>query len=142
MTRIKHMALGSWLAAAALSPAMAQPPEFQRGTPLEAMDLDHDKRITREEVALFRAAIFEEMDADRDGALTPAEIEASRKARKRARRMREFSWMDHDGDGVLTEAEFANGRMPIFDRLDNDGDGVISTEELEERSRQWRGRRH
>ncbi|GAB4529705.1 MAG: hypothetical protein Tsb0010_11710 [Parvularculaceae bacterium] len=141
MTRIKHMAIGAWLAAA-ISPAMAQPPEFQRGLPLEAMDLDRDERITREEVARFRAAIFEEMDADRDGALTPSEIEAAREARKRARRVRGFSRMDHDGDGVLTEAEFANARMPIFDRLDNNGDGVISAEELAERSREWPGRRH
>lgn len=76
--------------------------------------------------------VFEDMDLDGDGALTPEEMDAAREAR--------FARADANGDGVLDREELLAGgseRMErgidrLIERADLDGDGAVSLEEMAE----------
>ncbi|MDP4034191.1 MAG: EF-hand domain-containing protein [Pseudorhodobacter sp.] len=67
---------------------------------------------------------FAAIDADKDGKITQAEIDAFRAARTAA--------IDTDGDGKLSAAEMTTRPMParMFERLDTDKDGAISEAEI------------
>ena len=93
---------------------------------------------TNEEHALHRAErvdhVFEMLDANADGAIDLAEVEAGRGAR--------FAATDSDGDGNLTVTELsaaaekrASKRIAgVIRRLDGNGDGVIDQSEFDVRS--------
>jgi hypothetical protein len=78
--------------------------------------------------------MFRDADANRDGLVTQAEVDALSAAR--------FSQADADGDGLLSSAEmqaFAEARREarraartdaMIERLDENGDGLLSQEEL------------
>ena len=78
--------------------------------------------------------LFERMDADQDGSITKAEVEAAAVAR--------FTEADANGDGLLDADEMAaagEGRnaerrakriAKHMERADTDGDGAISLEEM------------
>lgn len=75
---------------------------------------------------------FEQLDADGDGKVTAAELEAYPAARAAER----FAAADTNGDGALSPDELAASidRMrseAIMSRLDSDGDGTISQTEME-----------
>ena len=78
-------------------------------------------------------AMFEEFDADGDGSVTAAEIEAHRVAR--------FAELDADGNGQISRQEFMDHAAArageragtMFDRLDADGDGTLSRDAIEAR---------
>ncbi len=80
-----------------------------------------------------RRPTFEMLDADGDGKVTQAEIEAFRANR--------FAEVDADGDGVVTLEEFTAQAVArateraaeMFGRLDADGDGTLSRDVLEAR---------
>lgn len=73
---------------------------------------------------------FDSLDADKDGEITPAEMEAHRQSR--------FSQADGDGDGKITKDEMiaaAQVRMEqridtMLERFDADGDGALTAEEM------------
>lgn len=85
--------------------------------------------------------IFEELDADGNGAVTLEELQAAGEAR--------FAQADTDGDGALSRdellargAERAEARVDrMLERADADGDGLLTQAELEE-AREGRGGRH
>jgi Ca2+-binding EF-hand superfamily protein len=130
-------------------------------------DLDGDGRITREEVVLALQPRTRQMisangvrleptpeqsqlqldrlvkdamksDADGDGVITLAEINAAVQARferisdQRDGRFDRFVPMslDADGDGAVSRAELETAVRREFDSLDKDGDGKISMDEL------------
>ena len=78
--------------------------------------------------------LFDEIDTDKDGKLSLAELEAHRAA--------EFAASDTNGDGALDAAEIAARMMARFqekladkaqhmiDNRDNDGNGTISADEM------------
>jgi Ca2+-binding EF-hand superfamily protein len=76
---------------------------------------------------------FETLDADGDGKITAADLEALKTER--------FAAIDADGDGAVTLDEFkaaaatrAEERAEeIFSRLDADGDGTLGRDVLEQR---------
>jgi len=108
------------------------------GAMFDQIDADGDGRITPAEVESHRAARFAEVDADGDGKVTKAELEAHmlEQARERmAQRLdRMFTWMDTDGDGALDVNEFGPGKglRGIMLRLDADGDGAVTRAELDD----------
>ena len=101
-----------------------------------------------------RGAMFDRLDADDDGEITQAEVEA-RRAKRDEKMAARFAEMDTDGsgsvsreemttyreakraernpdkndDGVIDRTEFLNAAQDRFDRLDENGDGVLSEEE-------------
>lgn len=84
--------------------------------------------------------IFEELDADGNGAVTLQELEAAGAAR--------FTGADTDGDGALSRDELiaqAQSRVEtrvdsMLERMDGDGDGQLTMAEMEE-AREGRGHR-
>ena len=103
----------------------------------EEMDADKDGKITEAEITAHRQARVAAADANGDGKLSAEELAAlhlqqmQARASQRAERMIEA--MDSDGDGLLSAAEMMVGPspMPMFERLDTDGDGAISQAEAE-----------
>ncbi|SFR57482.1 EF-hand domain-containing protein [Litoreibacter janthinus] len=87
---------------------------------------------------------FEELDADGNGSITEAEMQAHRAAR--------FTTADTDGDGSLSRAELEaqmsadkGDRMGrrldrMIDRLDTDKNGALSQEELAQAGGERKGR--
>lgn len=106
------------------------------GMDFAAIDADKDGKITQAEIDAHRAAQAKALDTDGDGLLSAEELaamhlqNATTRANDRAARMIER--MDSDGDGKLSAAEMAARPMParMFDRLDTDKDGAITEAEL------------
>ena len=102
-----------------------------------AMDADKDGKLTQAEIDAFRAAEVTAVDADKDGKLSADELSAMVQARMAARATEMVSRMierhDADGDGLLTAAEFATRPAPdhLFEMADADGDGALTQDELD-----------
>lgn len=116
-----------------------------------AWDIDQDGRIHVRELS---DAVFETLDADGDGRVTHAELEARsralfpRQARDAARwdtradaeidrremidglrALEVFAAYDRDGDGSITDLELADALLAI---RDGDGDGALDRREWDE----------
>ncbi|MGR3542091.1 MAG: EF-hand domain-containing protein [Hasllibacter sp.] len=101
------------LAALAAMPAAARDPAWARPA-FDVLDADGDGQVTRAELDAYRAALadrrFAAADADGSGTLDAAEILSAREARADARR----------------DARAAR----LIERLDTDGDAAVSRAEL------------
>ena len=80
---------------------------------------------------------FEAMDANHDGKITAAEINAGQGAERIAWAKKAMSadskikTFDHNKDGVLSAAEYAEGSQAIFNALDVNSDGYLKADEME-----------
>lgn len=102
----------------------------------EKLDADGDGIVTAAEMDARRADFINDADANGDGGVSEDEFRAHRQARRAERRAKKNP--DTNGDGLVDRSEFLAAAEKRFDRLDKDGDGVIR--EDERRSR--RGRHH
>jgi Ca2+-binding protein (EF-Hand superfamily) len=99
------------------------------------MDADGDGRISRMEHMAGAQQMFAEMDANRDGFVTAAEMESKgmkhgeheRGEMSASEKIREI---DQNSDGRLTSVEHVNGAEKMFAKMDKDGDGYLSKEEM------------
>jgi EF hand len=95
-----------------------------------------DSGISAEKHAGTAAKRFEMMDADHDGRISAAEINASHGAES-------IVWANHpestqdkirsldtNRDGTLTIAEYSAGSQKMFRVLDADGNGVLTPNEM------------
>lgn len=102
-----------------------------------AVDANGDGEITQAEVEAFRAAQFASIDADGNGTVDADELAAFAAAREDERRAeraeRVVERADTDGDGVLSQDELQANRRggDMFERLDADDSGTITQEEVE-----------
>ncbi|QYX57919.1 calcium-binding protein [Roseovarius sp. SCSIO 43702] len=107
----------------------------------EALDADGDGKITRAEMQAHRDARFAEVDSDGDGKLSAAELEARMKARAERRAARMLERLDTDGDGAVSKAEMEARRGgDHMMRADGDGDGAISKAEFDAMKAQMKKR--
>ena len=116
--------------------AIADEQQSRRGAHMiEKFDANADGAISKAEIEAVKAARFAEADANGDGTLTMDEIEtwreAERERRMENRKKRMFERQDVNGDGVISIEEFETRGMPMFDRIDANGDEVLSSDELE-----------
>ncbi len=88
-------------------------------------DSNKDGRVTLDEARAAQRRMLERFDADRDGKLGFAEIEAMPE-----RMAGRIDRLDADGDREVTSAEMDAAAEARFRRRDKDGDGVLSGEEL------------
>ena len=101
---------------------------------MEQWDTNEDGQLTKEE---FKGPdeMFERLDADGDGVITKAEVEAVRAQRGQRGGDPAQRWqhmlerVDANNDGQISKDEF-QGEDEVFDRLDGNGDGTLSQEEF------------
>jgi len=104
--------------------------------PFESVDADKDGKVTRAELDAYRAAEATAMDTNADGKLSLEELTAAQVLRLTARATDHATKMverlDTDGDKMLSAAELAARPMPamLFERADADGDGAVTQEEI------------
>ena len=129
------LALSSLIVAAA---AQAGDPQAAGMPGRHQVDVDNDGIVTREEAQASPrlSADFDAADANKDGKLDTAEMNAHReKMRVEMRAKAEQRWKeaDKDGDNALSREE-AQASMPglaeRFDKFDSNGDGKIARDEM------------
>lgn len=96
----------------------------------EAMDHNHDGRVTREEFFSVR------MGADLPARLPHSQLVRMREAAQR-RKAELWRAMDDDKDGVITGVEFLRELGRTFMEQDRNKDGRISVDEFREWHRGW-----
>jgi Ca2+-binding EF-hand superfamily protein len=127
------IAAGAVLAVAA--PALAQTSAPSGQTPT-GMTLEQFQARNTDKM-------FERLDTNKDGKISPEEFAAFResnakadakatKAGKRGQRM--FARFDKDKDGSLSRAEAADVLAMRFKRMDANNDGILTIEELQAKS--------
>lgn len=102
----------------------------------DTIDADKDGKVTYAEMEAHRKAEFDAADANKDGALSPEELAAHQLARMQERMAERtqamLDNMDNDGNGSLSLDEMGEGPgMRHFARIDADNDGAISKAEAE-----------
>jgi len=123
------------LLVASLAQATDTAPPGKGGYP---MDVNNDGFVTREEAKDYPmlSAQFDAADANKDGKLDTAEMDAHRnvmRASGRAKAQERWKAADTDGDGAISRKE-AEASMPgvaeRFKKFDVDGNGKIEQSEL------------
>lgn len=121
--------------AAAGTIAVAKPgfgPERQRPT-FEQLDADSDGQLTQAEMEAMTKNRFSEVDANADGLLSAEELAAHQQARIAERTARMIEKFDKDGDGQLSATEMPERPGPhnFLEKADTDGNGSISKAEFD-----------
>jgi Ca2+-binding EF-hand superfamily protein len=147
------------LAAAFAAPAAAQAPtaapaanaptpvprtEFIATMDGEFRQIDADKNgiLTRREIEDFQRAeiarnvqlrlraLFQQLDSDKDGQLSPGEFASLKLPTQAVNAASLLAQVDGNKDGQVTLVEFRTGKLMNFDRMDADKDGVVSVAEM------------
>lgn len=109
-----------------------------KGDHFKLMDADGDGRISRAEHQAGARKMFTQCDANHDGMVTAAEMDAAKlgegeKADKIHKSSAEkISMLDKDQDGKLTATEHDTGAESMFGKMDADGDGFLSKDEYKQ----------
>ena len=100
----------------------------------DEVDADGDGALTQQEIDSYRADRVGAVDASGDGALDLDEFDTLYREFTRPRMVDAFQRLDDDGDGSISESELDERFGGIVERLDRNEDGALSIED--------RGRRH
>jgi len=108
----------------------------------EEIDADGNGEVTQAEMDAIKAARFATADTNGDGALSLEELSAQAAERAAAHAERMLEKRDANGDGVLSPDEMTKSHRSgkMMDRFDTDGNGSISKAEFEEASNHMRQR--
>ncbi|MBO6757811.1 MAG: EF-hand domain-containing protein [Roseibium sp.] len=91
----------------------------------DRFDADDDGAITQAEVDAQAAAMFTAADTNTDGAVDLEEFRAELLNHSEDRRVRAFQRLDRDGDGTVTLEEYNGVSDRMFNRMDRNDDGVL-----------------
>lgn len=124
--KIALSALGVALLVSSASMTMAAPrggpdrhgpqmrPEVAFVCLLKTADTNKDGKITKEEFTARQDALFTEIDADKDGSITPKEMRDYRRTKMEA-------WREANPRPERAKAEGADAKKPGMDQADNQG---------------------
>ena len=96
-------------------------------------DANHDGSVTRAEMEAGLKADFAEADTNHDGVLEPDEVRAGNDKRWSEDASASSPLVDWNHDGVVDFDEFAATARSLFDQMDTDGNGVLTPKELKPR---------
>lgn len=96
---------------------------------VQEFDKNKDGALSKDEVPEDRQRIFEFADRNKDGKIDQAEIESMARGFGGGGDM--FATLDKDGDGKVSKAEAPERMQGFFDRIDTNKDGFLSKEETE-----------
>ncbi len=126
--------------AAAATPALAQgmrgmhhPARHGGPDMIQTFDANGDGQLTQAEIDAFRANRLAAFDANNDGKLSLEEYQALWLDAYRERMVDEFQRHDDDGDAMVTVEEFNEPFANMVARRDANGDGILTREELQPR---------
>lgn len=106
---------------------------FGGGRMFETFDANDDGKITQAEIDAFRKGQFDEHDANNDGKLTLQEYQNLWLSVMRERMVDAFQRHDDDGNAEVTLEEFSERFSRMVRRMDSDGDGAITRDDLRSR---------
>lgn len=112
---------------------------FRQAHPRPERDANNDGALSRDEFLAGPNAMFDRMDANRDGRLTAEERPAHRGEGRRGHGMRHGGGMrgaDANNDGSVSLAEFTARSSEMFSRMDANGDGSLTPADREARRQQ------
>ncbi|MEO0911833.1 MAG: hypothetical protein AAFY59_02420 [Pseudomonadota bacterium] len=99
-------------------------------TLFEAYDANEDGSLTQAEIDAGRASQFEAADTDATGGLTLEEYETLWLEVMRERMVDQFQRHDDDGDGIVTVEEFNERTRNLVSRMDRNGDDALSRDDM------------
>lgn len=115
-----------------LPPAVDDPAAAKPLASFAGMDSDADRYVSSAEHAKATQAMFQMMDADKDGAVTVPEMDAARSAIGGSDALsseKKIATLDADGDGKLTLAEYVAGANAMFAAMDANKDDRLDRTE-------------
>lgn len=105
-------------------------------------DADKDGAVTQAEVDAVRKGKLDRFDTNKDGALSLGEFEALWLEQMKSRMVDSFQRLDDDGSGAISGDEFVAPFSHIIARHDMDKDGDVDKEEMSRHMRGVRGGYH
>ncbi len=99
-------------------------PESELRAAVAEADKNKDGQIDREEFHVRMVEIFFHGDVDKDGYMTPEELNGVTKLKE------DFTAADANGDGKITLYEFIEVRFDHFRTADTDSSGTLSADEV------------
>jgi hypothetical protein len=141
-------------AALALAACASDPPKPHRWSPngpprnedwhspsssIMKYDANHDGTLTRAELEAGLKAEFNSYDTDHTGCLTSAQVTAINEARVKADAAAASPLIDWKNQGCLDLEEFSATARSLFEQLDINGDGRITPEELHPKRHEQHG---
>ena len=103
----------------------------KRGAALfERIDANKDGRISGAEARIYQDQKFRELDADGNGTVSFEEMLAAKQARLRTQTDKRFQRLDANGNGSIEPDELAAKSDRRFHRMDDDGDGALTLDEI------------
>lgn len=99
----------------------------------ERFDANRDGTLTQAEVDQTRRERFTSFDADNDGQLSLQEYQALWSDAMRSRMVDRFQGLDDDGDAAVTIEEFLAPFGKVVSRMDRDNNGELTRDELRRR---------
>ena len=96
----------------------------------EQADADHDGKLTKAELDAFAADALKRCDKDGDGRLSFEEFQGLWLELTRPSEVRAFQFVDVDGDAKLSVQELQRPLDRLFEHLDRKGAGFVTEDEL------------
>lgn len=93
------------------------------------IDADDNGEVTQAEIDAYRSAQISGADASGDGNLSIEEFDTLYRAFTRERMVDAFQRLDDDGDGQITPAELDLRLDGVVERMDRNGDGVLTIQD-------------